>query len=101
MHLRWTEAAATDLERIADYLFSHAPERAPRPIRSIYEAPEALLSLPHRGRPWKKAEGPNGSPSGGAWANLGPSFRYRGSAWASRPRFMTSASADSAGVSDN
>jgi len=55
MHLRWTEAAATDLERIADYLFSHAPDRAPRLIRSIYEAPETLLSFPHRGRPGKKA----------------------------------------------
>ena len=55
MHLRWTEAAASDLERIADYLFSHAPDRAPRLIRSIYEAPETLLSFPHRGRPGKKA----------------------------------------------
>ena len=55
MHLRWTEAAATDLERIAGYLFSHAPDRAPRLIRSIYEAPETLLSFPHRGRPGKKA----------------------------------------------
>jgi toxin ParE1/3/4 len=55
MHLGWTEAAATDLERIADYLFSHVPERAPRLVRSIYEAPETLLSFPHRGRPGKKA----------------------------------------------
>ncbi len=55
MHLRWTEAAASDLERIADYLFSHAPNGAPRLIRSIYEAPETLLSFPHRGRPGKKA----------------------------------------------
>lgn len=36
MHLRWTEAAADDLERIADYLFSHAPDRASRLVRSIY-----------------------------------------------------------------
>ncbi len=55
MQLRWTVAAATDLERIADYLFSHAPDRAPRLIRSIYEAPETLRSFPHRGRPGKKA----------------------------------------------
>jgi toxin ParE1/3/4 len=55
MHLRWTEAAATDLECIADYLFSHVPDRAPRLIRSIYEAPETLLLFPHRGRPGKKA----------------------------------------------
>lgn len=55
MQLRWTEAAAADLERIADYLFSDAPERASRLIRSIYEAPESLLSFPQRGRPGKKA----------------------------------------------
>jgi toxin ParE1/3/4 len=55
MHLQWTEAAANDLERIADYLFSHAPDRATRLIRSIYEAPKTLLSFPHRGRPGKKA----------------------------------------------
>jgi plasmid stabilization system protein ParE len=42
MHLRWTEAAATDLERIADYLFSNAADRAPRLIRSVYEAPDTL-----------------------------------------------------------
>ena len=42
MHLRWSEAAAADLERIADYLFVHAPTRAPGLVRSIYEAPEAL-----------------------------------------------------------
>lgn len=29
MQLRWTEEAANDLERIADYLLTHAPERAP------------------------------------------------------------------------
>ena len=55
MHLRWTEAAAADLERIADYLFTQAPERAPRLVRSIYDAPETLLSFPRRGRPGKKA----------------------------------------------
>ena len=55
MQLRWTEAAAADLERIAAYLFTQAPERAPRLVRLIYDAPETLLSFPHRGRPGKKA----------------------------------------------
>ena len=55
MHLRRSEAAAAYLERIAAYLFVHAPTRAPGLVRSIYEAPEALLSFPHRGRPGKKA----------------------------------------------
>ncbi|MDE3154284.1 MAG: type II toxin-antitoxin system RelE/ParE family toxin [Acidobacteriota bacterium] len=55
MQLRWADAAVVDLERIADYLFSNAPDRAPDLARSIYEVPEKLLSFPHRGRPGKKA----------------------------------------------
>ena len=55
MQLRWTEAAAADLQRIADYLFAQAPDRASLLVRSIYDAPETLLSFPHRGRPGKKA----------------------------------------------
>jgi len=39
MELRWTEEAAGDLERIADYLFAHTPERAARLVRALYEAP--------------------------------------------------------------
>jgi toxin ParE1/3/4 len=54
MQLRWTEEAANDLERIADYLFTHAPERAPELIRAVYEAPVTLLTFPNRGRPGKK-----------------------------------------------
>lgn len=55
MQLQWTEAASGDLERIADYLLSHAPHRASCLVRSMYEAPETLLSFPHRGRPGKRA----------------------------------------------
>jgi toxin ParE1/3/4 len=55
MELRWTQDAAADLERIADYLLAHSPDRAPRLLRSIYEAPQTLLLFPHRGRPGKKA----------------------------------------------
>jgi toxin ParE1/3/4 len=54
MQLRWTKEAAADLERIADYLFAHTPERAAQLLRSIYEAPVALLTFPNRGRPGKK-----------------------------------------------
>lgn len=54
MELRWTEEAAADLERIADYLFEHAPERAERLVRALYDAPSGLLTFPHRGRPGKK-----------------------------------------------
>ena len=54
MELRWTEEAARDLERIADYLFERAPERAADLIRQIYDSPSALLSFPHRGRLGRK-----------------------------------------------
>ena len=54
MELRWTNAAASDLTRIADYLFEHTPERAPQLVRAIYDAPASLLTFPNRGRPGKK-----------------------------------------------
>ena len=54
MQLRWTEEAATDLTRIADYLFEHTPERAPQLVRTLYDAPSSLLNFPARGRPGKK-----------------------------------------------
>jgi toxin ParE1/3/4 len=55
MQLRWTREAAGDLERIADYLFQHVPERAAELVRAVYDAPALLLEFPHRGRPGKKA----------------------------------------------
>ena len=55
MELRWTEGAADDLERIAAYLLKNAPEYATDIVRAIYDAPSALLTFPHRGRPGKKA----------------------------------------------
>jgi addiction module RelE/StbE family toxin len=55
MQLRWTEEAATDLERIADYLLLHAPDRASELIGRVYNAPAALLTFPNRGRPGKRA----------------------------------------------
>jgi addiction module RelE/StbE family toxin len=54
MHLRWTQEAANDLEHIADYLLTHAPDRAPELVRAVYDAPSALLTFPNRGRPGKK-----------------------------------------------
>jgi plasmid stabilization system protein ParE len=56
MQLRWTEEAANDLERITDYLFEHAPDRAAELVRTIYHAPAALLTFPNRGRLGKKEE---------------------------------------------
>jgi toxin ParE1/3/4 len=54
MELRWTEAAANDLERIAAYLFENAPDRAADLVRAIYRAPSALLKFPLSGRAGKK-----------------------------------------------
>lgn len=54
MPLRWTEEAANDLERIANYLLTHAPDRASDLVRAVYDAPYALLTFPNRGRPGKK-----------------------------------------------
>ena len=54
MELRWTQEAAADLERIADYLFEHAAGHAERLVRALYEAPASLLTFPNRGRLGKK-----------------------------------------------
>ena len=54
MQLRWSEEAADDLERITNYLFEKTPQHAPELVHAIYNAPHALLSWPHRGRPGKK-----------------------------------------------
>ena len=54
MQLRWTEEAADDLERIADYLLIQAPGRAPKLLRDVYDAPSTLLTFPNRGRPGKR-----------------------------------------------
>jgi addiction module RelE/StbE family toxin len=54
MQLRWTEEAANDLERIADYLLINAPDRAPELVRHLYDAPTTLLTFPNRGRPGKR-----------------------------------------------
>jgi toxin ParE1/3/4 len=51
IELRWTDAAAADLEHIADYLFEQTPEHASRVIRTIYDAPAKLREFPGLGRP--------------------------------------------------
>lgn len=54
MQLRWSVEAASDLERITNYLFEETPQHAPELVRAIYEAPSSLLTFPHRGRAGKK-----------------------------------------------
>jgi addiction module RelE/StbE family toxin len=55
MQVRWTTAAASDLENIADYLFEKTPENAARLIREICGAASGLRIYPNRGRPGKKS----------------------------------------------
>ena len=54
MQLRWTEEAATDLERIADYLFTLMPDRAAELLRTLSMRLARLLTFPRRGRPGKR-----------------------------------------------
>ena len=50
MRLRWTPAAADDLEAIGDYLAEHLPSFAQSIILEIYQTVQPLRSIPYRGR---------------------------------------------------
>jgi toxin ParE1/3/4 len=54
MRLRWTPAAADDLESIEDYLARHHPSIAQSTILEIYETIQTLRSVPFRGRPGRE-----------------------------------------------
>jgi addiction module RelE/StbE family toxin len=54
MRLRWTPAAADDLEVIGDYLTQHLPSFAQSTIFEIYQAILTLRSTPFRGRPGRE-----------------------------------------------
>jgi toxin ParE1/3/4 len=51
VRLRWTPAAAADLEHISEHLRQHhARYRQPK-MRKLYELIRSLKQWPHRGRP--------------------------------------------------
>jgi len=50
MRIRWTPAAAADLQNISDYLKDHHPRYRQPTIRKLYEAVRSLKEWPHRGR---------------------------------------------------
>jgi len=50
MKLRWSMAAASDLEGISNYLRLHHPALAAPTIFRIYDAAKSLKRLPERGR---------------------------------------------------
>ena len=55
MEIRWTRAAAADLEQIADYLFEKTPGNAPVLLRRTHETVYSLSEFPNRGRRGKKS----------------------------------------------
>src|SRR5258708_12324365 len=50
MRIRWTPAAAVDLQRISDYLRDHHPHYRQATIRKVYAAIQSLKEWPHLGR---------------------------------------------------
>ena len=50
MRLRWTPAAAEDLEHIQEYLAEHHPQFAQSIIIELYESIRALKTSPRLGR---------------------------------------------------
>jgi addiction module RelE/StbE family toxin len=52
MRIRWTPAAADDLQQIHDYLREHEPHLAQTTVIALREAVVSLRKFPSRGRPW-------------------------------------------------
>lgn len=48
--LRWSLAAADDLEAIAQYLYLYHPSFAASTIQRLYDAAKSLKTFPHAGR---------------------------------------------------
>lgn len=51
MRVRWTTAAAADLQAINDYLKEHYPQHRQPTMRKLYDTARALKQWPYRGRP--------------------------------------------------
>jgi toxin ParE1/3/4 len=50
MRIRWTPAAAADLQRISDYLSDHHPNYREATIRKVYASIQSLKQWRHLGR---------------------------------------------------
>ena len=50
MHIRWTLAAAADLEHIGNYLRDHHLRYYQPTVRKLYVTIQSLREWPHRGR---------------------------------------------------
>jgi toxin ParE1/3/4 len=51
MRIRWTAAAAADLQSISDFLKQHHPHYRQPTMRRLYETIRSLRQSPNRGRP--------------------------------------------------
>jgi toxin ParE1/3/4 len=54
MRIRWTPAAAADLQSISDYLKEHHPRYRDSTMRKLYGTIRALKEWPGRGRPGRE-----------------------------------------------
>lgn len=54
MLVRWTPAAADDLEQVVIYLKQHHPEYAQSTVERLYAAAESLSRFTTRGRPGRQ-----------------------------------------------
>lgn len=52
--IRWSAAAADDLEVIRNYLVEHHPSLAQSTLRKLYDAARSLKRFPNRGRTGQK-----------------------------------------------
>jgi addiction module RelE/StbE family toxin len=55
MRIRWTPAAAADLQGISDYLSEHHPRYRSATMRKLYRTVSDLKKWPLRGRPGSEA----------------------------------------------
>lgn len=51
MHIRWTPAAAADLQNVSDYLKQHHPHYRQPTMQKLYDTILSLKQSPYRGRP--------------------------------------------------
>jgi len=54
MRIRWTPAAAADLQHINGYLKDHHPHYRQPTMRKLYDALRSLKDVPHGGRPGRE-----------------------------------------------
>jgi addiction module RelE/StbE family toxin len=55
MRIRWTTAAAADMQGISNYLKDHHPQYRQPTMRKLYERIRALKDAPYLGRPGRES----------------------------------------------